>query len=163
MRLILAILFLSILNGSCKKEMIERDSNHFMTSFPIKTNEDIRMIVEYNNNVQQVTIAGDSIIFKREGLYHFQGNIYLFVERIDAAKPVLYNVHLTVPDLGQVFRLGAGITKPYSDIFDVDFCEFTFEIYLKANSVVELSQSISNAAVTSPLIYGHFGGYRKGG
>ena len=162
MKRILLLLYVSSLLASCKKEKIERDSHHFMTTSSIKTNEFIKLNVEYNTNEKEIIIAGDSIIFRKEGIYHFDGSIYAYVERIVASRPVVYEMYIIVPHLGTGYRLTAGVTAPFTGNTDVGFSEFSFELYLKANAVIKVGKAFTNAAVTSPLIFAQFSGYRKG-
>lgn len=160
-RILLA--FAIVLSISCKKESIEKDSCHFMTSIPMKTTaEPFTMIVEYNNEPQQMIIAGDSVIVKRAGLYRFSGNIYVLAERTNAANPVVYDFTMTVPHLGQVFRLCSGVTTRANTALDNGYSDFYWEIFLEANSSIILKKNFNNASPLSPLVYGHFGGYRKG-
>lgn len=158
--------FTTALFTACKKETkVEQDSDHFMTSFNLlSAGTPIPLTTDYNNSPQNVTISGDSIVFKRGGLYHFEGKLYIYVKPTTSGVASLYEMYMIVGPMFQEYNLCFGITELYNPSGGVANPQFEMDIYLPPNTAIKLRKQLSNMVLTpgNAVLNGFFGGYRKG-
>lgn len=161
----LILCFLLWICSSCKKETIETASDHFSSWFEIlPTGTPIPLKTYYNNSPQNITIDTDSIVIKREGLYHFEGALYILATRLNPGYPVQYQMWMEVKQPLQEYKLSWGATTINSSRSDVGGSTFSIDVHLEANSTIKLKKFFQNA-LTGPdesLINGNFSGYRVG-
>lgn len=164
-RLLILALCTTAIFASCKKETkVEQDSDHFMTKFDLRSaGRTVPLTTSYNNSPQNVNIKGDSIVFKRGGLYHFEGKLYVHVRPTNAAFPSLYEMYMIVGPMFDEYSLCVGLTQPYNPGSGVANAQFELDIYLPPNTTVRLLKEFGNTIIEpGAVLLGHFGGYRKG-
>jgi hypothetical protein len=163
--LILAVCTTAIF-ASCKKETkVEQDSDHFMTRFDLLSpGYPVPLNTDYNNSPQNVTINYDSIVFKRGGLYHFEGKLYIYARPSTPGVPSLYEMYMIVGPMFQEYNLCFGFTELVNPGGGVANPQFEMDIYLPPNTAIKIRKQLGSMVLTpgNAILQGHFGGYRKG-
>lgn len=159
--LLLCTILTIAINISCKKQVVEQASDHFMVEvFALMSGNDVRLSVDYNNSGQNI-IIDDSIVIKRAGLYHFEGKLFVQGTIINTAASGFCKMTFSIQPAGNIYDLCTVITTPIGGPSSAGEANYFMDIYLQANSRLHFRKRVQNLVTTSGEIYGHFSGYRK--
>lgn len=162
--LLLWAFFVIAINTSCKKQVVEQASDHFLTTMTTDIRVGIRMTLEteYNNSNGNIVIDDDSIVVKRAGLYHLEGQLNLHCLVENPAAPGQFRLYLVVNPDGYGYPLCNVMTPITSSLNAVGHGGFSTDVYLRANARIKVGKRLTNintAAVNT--VDGYFSGYRK--